>query len=44
IKRSVPAGTELVVGSMAAAIDPDSIPADDTEQAGRAAVNRLRGR
>ncbi|MFE3320435.1 YgfZ/GcvT domain-containing protein [Nocardia sp. NPDC059195] len=44
VKRSVPAGTELVVGSMAAAIDPDSIPADDTEQAGRAAVNRLRGR
>ncbi|MFD3704103.1 YgfZ/GcvT domain-containing protein [Nocardia sp. NPDC058658] len=44
VKRSVPAGTELVVGSMAAAIDPDSVPADDTEQAGRAAVNRLRGR
>ncbi|MDO3650201.1 folate-binding protein [Nocardia mangyaensis] len=44
VKRSVPAGTELVVGSMAAAIDPDSIPAEDTVQAGRAAVDRLRGR
>ncbi|WP_420811574.1 YgfZ/GcvT domain-containing protein [Nocardia mangyaensis] len=44
VKRSVPAGTELVVGSMAAAIDPDSIPAADTVQAGRAAVDRLRGR
>ncbi|MET9210546.1 MULTISPECIES: CAF17-like 4Fe-4S cluster assembly/insertion protein YgfZ [unclassified Nocardia] len=44
VKRSVPAGTELVVGTMAAAIDPDSIPADDVVQAGRAAVDRLRGR
>lgn len=44
IKRSVPAGTELVAGTMAAAIDPDSIPSEDTVQAGRAAVNRLRGR
>ncbi|MFC6009897.1 YgfZ/GcvT domain-containing protein [Nocardia lasii] len=44
VKRSVPANTELVVGTMAAAIDPDSVPADDTVQAGRAAVDRLRGR
>lgn len=44
IKRSVPAGTELVAGTMAAAIDPDSVPADDGVQAGRAAVDRLRGR
>nr|WP_229684056.1 folate-binding protein YgfZ [Nocardia camponoti] len=44
VKRSVPANTELVVGSMAAAIDPDSVPSDDTPQAGRAAIDRLRGR
>ncbi|MFC4124512.1 CAF17-like 4Fe-4S cluster assembly/insertion protein YgfZ [Nocardia rhizosphaerae] len=44
VKRSVPAGTELVAGSMAAAIDPDSIPAEDVVQPGRAAVDRLRGR
>lgn len=44
VKRSVPAGTELVAGTMAAAIDPDSVPADDGVQAGRAAVDRLRGR
>lgn len=44
VKRSVPAGTELVAGTMAAAIDPDSIPADDAVQPGRAAVDRLRGR
>ncbi|MFF2088706.1 YgfZ/GcvT domain-containing protein [Nocardia sp. NPDC058176] len=44
VKRSVPATTELVVGTMAAAIDPDSIPAENTIQAGRAAVDRLRGR
>ncbi|MFE3546017.1 YgfZ/GcvT domain-containing protein [Nocardia sp. NPDC059177] len=44
VKRSVPAGTALVAGTMAAAIDPDSVPADDVVQAGRAAVDRLRGR
>ncbi|WP_067492335.1 YgfZ/GcvT domain-containing protein [Nocardia ignorata] len=44
MKRSVPAGTELVVGSMAAAIDPDSVPSEEGVQAGRAAVDRLRGR
>ncbi|MFF0546180.1 CAF17-like 4Fe-4S cluster assembly/insertion protein YgfZ [Nocardia thailandica] len=44
IKRSVPAGTELVAGSAAAAIDPDSVPAEDGVQPGRAAVDRLRGR
>ena len=44
VKRSIPTDTELVVGSCAASIDPDSVPADDTVQAGRAAVDRLRGR
>ncbi|WP_054816532.1 CAF17-like 4Fe-4S cluster assembly/insertion protein YgfZ [Nocardia arizonensis] len=44
VKRAVPADTELVVGSSAAAIDPDSVPVDDAPQAGRLAVDRLRGR
>ncbi|PBC46542.1 folate-binding protein YgfZ [Rhodococcus sp. ACS1] len=44
VKRSIPTDTELVVGSCAASIDPDSVPADDAVQAGRAAVDRLRGR
>ncbi|MGY4098502.1 CAF17-like 4Fe-4S cluster assembly/insertion protein YgfZ [Nocardia sp. R16R-3T] len=44
IKRTIPADTELVAGPTAAAIDPDSVPADDEPQAGRIAVDRLRGR
>ncbi|GAA5065844.1 CAF17-like 4Fe-4S cluster assembly/insertion protein YgfZ [Nocardia callitridis] len=44
IKRAVPAETELVAGPSAAAIDPDSIPANDEPQAGRLAIDRLRGR
>jgi len=44
IKRNVPVGTALVAGPCAAAIDPDSIPDDATVQAGRLAVERLRGR
>lgn len=44
VKRSVAAGTALAAGECAAAIDPDSIPRDDHVQAGRAAVDRLRGR
>ncbi|WP_141807528.1 YgfZ/GcvT domain-containing protein [Nocardia bhagyanarayanae] len=44
IKRAIPAGTELVAGPSAASIDPDSVPADDAPQAGRLAVDRLRGR
>jgi folate-binding protein YgfZ len=44
IKRTIPADTQLTVGPCAAAIDPDSMPADDTPQAGRLAVDRLRGR
>ncbi|WP_083883680.1 CAF17-like 4Fe-4S cluster assembly/insertion protein YgfZ [Nocardia higoensis] len=44
IKRAVPVDTPLTVGSCAAAIDPDSVPEDGGPQAGRLAVERLRGR
>jgi len=44
VKRSVPVDTELVAGPCAAAIDPDSVAEQEQEQAGRAAVSRLRGR
>ncbi|WP_405167460.1 folate-binding protein [Nocardia sp. NBC_01499] len=44
IKRTVPADTALTAGPAAAAIDPDSVPSDDAPQAGRLAVDRLRGR
>ncbi len=44
VKRAVPAGTPLVAGPAAAAIDPDSVPTEDRPQAGRLAVDRLRGR
>lgn len=44
IKRAVPADTPLTVGEMAAAIDPDSVVAEDAPQAGRLAIERLRGR
>ncbi len=44
IKRNVPADTKLEAGPCAAAIDPDSVPAHDEPQAGRLAVEKLRGR
>jgi folate-binding protein YgfZ len=48
VKRGIPVDIELVVGEQAqapAVIDPDSMPeADATAGAGRAAVDRLRGR
>ncbi len=44
VKRTIPADTALVAGPSAAAIDPDSVPAEDTLQPGRLAVDRLRGR
>ncbi|WP_280427151.1 YgfZ/GcvT domain-containing protein [Nocardia brasiliensis] len=44
IKRTIPVDTQLTAGPTAAAIDPDSVPADDAPQAGRLAVDRLRGR
>ncbi len=45
VKRSVPVDAELTVGGgVAARIESDYYTADDAVQAGRAAVNRLRGR
>ncbi|MGC0362425.1 folate-binding protein YgfZ [Rhodococcus sp. 27YEA15] len=44
IKRNVPADTELLAGTSAASIDADSIIEDNAPQAGREAVNRLRGK
>ncbi|NDK88749.1 folate-binding protein YgfZ [Gordonia desulfuricans] len=47
VKRGIGADIDLVVGdedAMAARIDPDSVAADEHVQAGRAAVERLRGR
>lgn len=44
VKRSVPVDTALDAGPCAAAIDADSVPQHDEVQAGRAAVDRLRGR
>ncbi|WP_236566870.1 CAF17-like 4Fe-4S cluster assembly/insertion protein YgfZ [Nocardia sp. CY41] len=44
VKRTVPVDTALAAGPVAASIDPDSVPADDEPQAGRLAVDRLRGR
>ncbi len=44
VKRAVGADTRLEAGPMAAAIDPDSIPTDEAPQAGRLAVDKLRGR
>ncbi|MCM6772971.1 folate-binding protein [Nocardia sp. CDC159] len=44
VKRTIPADTPLEAGPMAASIDPDSVLADDAPQAGRLAVDRLRGR
>ncbi|MGO4204445.1 folate-binding protein YgfZ [Rhodococcus sp. TAF43] len=44
VKRTVPVETALVAGPCAASIDADSVPRHDEVQAGRAAVDRLRGR
>ena len=44
VRRALPADTELTAGPCAASIDPDSVPKHDQFQAGRAAVDRLRGR
>ncbi|ADG80150.1 Folate-binding protein YgfZ OS=Tsukamurella paurometabola (strain ATCC 8368 / DSM / CCUG 35730/ CIP 100753 / JCM 10117 / KCTC 9821 / NBRC 16120 / NCIMB 702349 / NCTC 13040) OX=521096 GN=Tpau_3572 PE=4 SV=1 [Tsukamurella paurometabola] len=45
IKRTIPDDAKLEAGGAAAAIDADVTPAADTaEQAGRSAVDRLRGR
>ncbi|WJY64268.1 putative global regulator [Corynebacterium atrinae] len=42
VKRSA-LGGELRIGDVAALIDPTSLPVEENEQAGRAAINRLRG-
>ncbi|MEV8236451.1 MULTISPECIES: folate-binding protein YgfZ [unclassified Rhodococcus (in: high G+C Gram-positive bacteria)] len=44
VKRTIPVDAALEAGPCAASIDPDSIPSYDDVQAGRAAVDRLRGR
>ncbi|MBL1077595.1 folate-binding protein YgfZ [Nocardia sp. 2] len=44
IKRNIPADTALEAGPCAAAIDADSVPSHDEPQAGRLAVEKLRGR
>lgn len=44
LKRSALGQPGLHVGDTAVAVDPDSLPRDEGERAGRAAVNRLRGR
>ncbi|MFD4367233.1 YgfZ/GcvT domain-containing protein [Rhodococcus sp. NPDC058521] len=44
VKRAVPADTELLAGTVAASIDAETDESDDHVQAGRAAVEKLRGR
>lgn len=44
VKRAVPADAELLAGPCAASIDADADETDDHVQAGRAAVDKLRGR
>jgi folate-binding Fe-S cluster repair protein YgfZ len=42
LKRSVEPTTPLLAGGVAASIDPDSVPPDNGEPPGRAALRRLR--
>ncbi|MFI6870442.1 YgfZ/GcvT domain-containing protein [Nocardia sp. NPDC050406] len=44
IKRNIPVDTALEAGPCAASIDADSVPSHDEPQAGRLAVEKLRGR
>lgn len=44
LKRSALTGQELAVGPVSVLVDPASLPAEQGEQAGRAAIDRLRGR
>jgi tRNA-modifying protein YgfZ len=44
IKRTITPETPLLAGPCAAATDPDSVPREDGVQAGRQAIERLRGR
>ncbi|MDK4322270.1 folate-binding protein [Corynebacterium pseudodiphtheriticum] len=43
IKRSALDAGQVNIGDVAASIDADSIPAEEGEKAGRAAINKLRG-
>jgi len=44
VKRSALSNPQLHIGDVAASLDPDSVPSDEGPKAGRAAVDRLRGR
>lgn len=44
VKRSALNHGDLSIGPVAASVEPDSIPADEGPKAGRAAVDRLRGK
>lgn len=44
VKRSALTGSQLTIGDTAASVEEDSIPHDEGPKAGRAAVDRLRGR
>lgn len=44
VKRSALDHGDLAIGSVAASIEPNSIPVDEGPKAGRAAVDRLRGK
>lgn len=44
IKRSALNNGDLNIGSVAASVEPESIPTDEGPKAGRAAVDRLRGK
>ncbi|PCC82529.1 folate-binding protein YgfZ [Corynebacterium accolens] len=44
VKRSALGGQQLVIGDVAASVENDSIPVDEGPKAGRAAVEKLRGR
>ncbi|MFW9043663.1 YgfZ/GcvT domain-containing protein [Corynebacterium striatum] len=44
IKRSALTGGQLTIGDVAASVEEDSLPTDEGAKAGRAAVEKLRGR
>lgn len=43
VRRNALEGQDLCVGTVSVMVDPASLPADQGEQAGRSAINRLRG-
>jgi len=43
LKRAALTSQALTAGESAILVDPDFIPAEEQSQAGRAAINRLRG-